>query len=121
MGSELDRGGWHLVCRAESTSGAIYEDSERFVRELASVVGPLKLGGMSQHAHEGSMVCDDRPHPRQVQAWRAIGGAGRSQLGIELRRQVRRWKLAALRTQHPDWDEGRLQAELAKLLLRGSS
>jgi hypothetical protein len=61
----------------------------------------------------------DRPHALQIQAWRMMGGAGRTRLGIELRRQARRWKLAALRSQHPDWAEDRVRAELAKIYLRG--
>jgi len=60
----------------------------------------------------------DRPHPLQIQAWRALGAVGRSHLGIQLRRNARRWKLASLRTQHPDWDEDRLRAELAQIFLR---
>jgi hypothetical protein len=61
----------------------------------------------------------DRPHPAQIQAWRTMGAAARSRVGVELRRQARRWKLSALRTQHPDWSDERLRAELAKIYLRG--
>jgi len=61
----------------------------------------------------------DRPHPLQIQAWRAMGATGRTRLGIELRRRGRRWKLAALRSQHPDWTDDRLRAELAKIYARG--
>ena len=60
----------------------------------------------------------DRPHPLQIQAWRAMGAEGRTHLGIQLRRNARRWKLTSLRTQHPDWDEDRLRAELAQIFLR---
>jgi hypothetical protein len=62
----------------------------------------------------------DTPHPVQVQAWRKMGASARSQLGIDLRRQVRRWKLAALREQHPDWPEQRLREEVARLYLHGN-
>ena len=61
----------------------------------------------------------DRPHPLQIKAWRTMGSAGRTRLGIELRRKARRWKLAGLRAQHPDWTEERAHAELAKIYLRG--
>ncbi|MDO8540166.1 MAG: hypothetical protein Q7S40_06945 [Opitutaceae bacterium] len=55
----------------------------------------------------------------QIEAWRAMGSAGRTRLGIELRRKARRWKLAALRSQHPDWTDERLRVELAKIYARG--
>jgi len=40
---------------------------------------------------------------------------------MDLRRQVRGWKLAALRQQHPAWSEERVQLELAQLYLRGNT
>jgi hypothetical protein len=49
-----------------------------------------------------------------------MGASARSQLGIDLRRNVRLWKLAALRAQHPDWSEQRLCAELARIYLHGN-
>lgn len=61
----------------------------------------------------------DRPHPLQIQAWRAMGGAARTQLGIALRRNARRWKLDTLRSQHPGWSDEQLRAELAKIYARG--
>ena len=60
----------------------------------------------------------DRPHPLQIQAWRAMGAAGRTLLGIQLRRNARRWKLDSLRAQHRDWSEEQLRAELAQIFLR---
>jgi hypothetical protein len=62
----------------------------------------------------------DTPHPVQVQAWRKMGASARSQLGIDLRRNVRLWKLAALRAQHPDWPEQRLREELTRIFLHGN-
>ena len=61
----------------------------------------------------------DRPHPLQIEAWRAMGSVGRTHLGIQLRRNVRRLKLAALRAQHPDWPDDRLRAALAEIFRRG--
>ena len=63
----------------------------------------------------------DAPHPLQVQAWRAMGATGRSELAAELRRQARGWKRDALRTQHPDWTEVQLERELARIYLRGNT
>jgi hypothetical protein len=63
----------------------------------------------------------DLPHPLQVKAWRDMGAAARSQMGIDLRRTVRGWKRAALHAQHPDWPEERLGQELARLYLRGNT
>jgi len=57
----------------------------------------------------------DRPHPLQVAAWRKMGCARRTQMGIQLRAKARRWKLAGLRAQHPEWSEERLRTEVAKI------
>jgi hypothetical protein len=48
-----------------------------------------------------------------------MGAAGRSALGVELRRNARRWKRDALRAQHPDWTDERVERELAWIYLRG--
>ena len=61
----------------------------------------------------------DRPHPLQIQAWRAMGSAGRTRLGIQIRRHVRHLKLEALRSQHPDWSDQRVRIELAEIYRRG--
>ncbi|MEO6568416.1 MAG: hypothetical protein ABIO94_06595 [Opitutaceae bacterium] len=63
----------------------------------------------------------DAPHPLQVKAWREMGGSGRSELAAELRRKVRVWKRDALRAQHPDWPEARVEQELARIYLRGNT
>jgi hypothetical protein len=76
---------------------------------------------MLVNSEKSTASAEDRPHPLQIEAWRGMGGAERSKLGIELRRKVRRWKFQALRSQHPEWDETRLRAELAKIYLRGST
>jgi hypothetical protein len=57
----------------------------------------------------------DRPHPLQIAAWRAMGSARRTQMGIQLRAKARRWKLAGLRAQHPEWSEERLRIEVVKI------
>lgn len=56
----------------------------------------------------------DRPNPRQIDAWRKLGAEGRTALGIRLRRQARRWKLDALRARHPTWSDAELRTELAR-------
>jgi hypothetical protein len=60
-------------------------------------------------------------HPIQVQAWKKLGASGRTQLGIAMRRDARRWKFAALRAQHPDWTDARLQNELIRIYSRGNT
>jgi len=57
-------------------------------------------------------------HPAQVAAWRRMGAIGRSRLGMQLRRDVRRWKIGALRTQHPDWSEEQLWSAVRALYSR---
>jgi hypothetical protein len=66
-------------------------------------------------------VYSDAPHPLQVNAWREMGGAGRSQLAAELRRKVRGWKRDALRAQHPAWSDEQIDRELAQIYLRGNT
>ena len=61
----------------------------------------------------------DSPHPVQVRAWRDLGGSGRSELAAELRRKARGWKRDALRAQHPDWPDERIERELVQIYLRG--
>ena len=63
----------------------------------------------------------DLPHPVQVAAWKKMGPSGRAELGAELRRKIRGWKRDALKTQHSDWTEERLQRELAQIYLRGNT
>jgi hypothetical protein len=63
----------------------------------------------------------NHPHPLQIEAWRRMGANGRSQMGIALRAQVRRWKRDALRAQHPDWPDERVQREIALIYLRGNT
>jgi hypothetical protein len=60
----------------------------------------------------------DTPHPLQVQAWRTMGATGRSELAAALRRQARGWKRDGLRAQHPDWNDERIERELARIYLR---
>lgn len=60
----------------------------------------------------------ERPHPLQIEAWRQMGADRRTQYGVALRAQVRRWKTAALRAQHPDWSETQILRELALIYLR---
>ena len=75
----------------------------------------------SLHHTDSMLTTDpehDRPHPLQIQAWRAMGAIGRTHLGIQLRRKARRWKLDSLRTQHRDWNDDQLRAELAQIYLR---
>jgi hypothetical protein len=43
---------------------------------------------------------------------------GRSELAAALRRQARGWKRDGLRAQHPDWNDERIERELARIYLR---
>jgi hypothetical protein len=67
------------------------------------------------------MPSSETLHPLQVEAWRKLGASGRTQLGIAMRRDVRRWKLAALHAQHPDWPQDRIREELRRIYLRGNT
>ena len=63
---------------------------------------------------------DDVTAP-MMKAWRAMGGTGRSELAVEMRRKVRGWKRDALRTQHPTWTDEHIDQELASVWLRGNT
>ena len=63
----------------------------------------------------------ERPHPLQIDAWRHMGADRRTQCGVALRAQVRRWKSDALRAQHPAWSETQVLRDLALIYLRGNT
>jgi hypothetical protein len=50
-----------------------------------------------------------------------MGASGRAELAADLRRQARVWKRDALRSQHPDWTEERIDSELVRIYLRGNT
>jgi hypothetical protein len=55
------------------------------------------------------MMADEQTSPEQIVAWRAMSGARRLRLAEQLYWSARKMKIAGLRSQHPDWPEGRLQ------------
>ncbi len=51
-------------------------------------------------------------HPEQVKALRKMSLDRRAQLALGFMQSMRRLKMAALRSQHPDWTEEQISAAL---------
>lgn len=56
-------------------------------------------------------------HRAQTEAYRRLGGAGRSAVMFRLSDSVRRTTLAGIRSRHPDYAEERARMALFRLLL----
>jgi hypothetical protein len=64
---------------------------------------------------------DERPSPEQIDALRAISGEDRLQLAEQLYWSARKMKAAGVRSQHPNWSETRVNAEVTRIFLRARS
>jgi hypothetical protein len=60
-------------------------------------------------------------NPEQIKALRKMSLERRAELGLGFIRSMRRLKLAALRTQHPDWSETQIADSLRQFILHGRS
>ncbi|MGI9089002.1 MAG: hypothetical protein ACR2HH_14875 [Chthoniobacterales bacterium] len=56
-------------------------------------------------------------HPEQVKALRKMSLQRRAEIALGCIRSMQRLKAAALRSQHPDWGEQEVAAELRRLML----
>jgi hypothetical protein len=65
------------------------------------------------------MLPDEQPSPEQIVALRAMSGARRLRLAEQLYWSARKMKAAGLRSQHPDWPEERVDAEVRRIFLHG--
>lgn len=61
---------------------------------------------------------DERLSAEQIDALSAITGEERLRLAERLYWSARRMKAAGLRSQHPDWTDERVAAEVARIFLR---
>jgi hypothetical protein len=61
------------------------------------------------------MLTDERTSPEQIIALRAMNGARRLRLAERLYWSARKMKTAGLRSQHPDWQEQRLNDEVRQI------
>jgi len=63
------------------------------------------------------MLPDEQASLKQIEILRAMPGERRLRLAERLYWSARKWKIAGLRAQHPDWDQERLEAEARLIFL----
>ena len=63
------------------------------------------------------MLPDEQLSPEQILALRAMSGERRLRLAEQLYWSARKMKAAGLRSQHPDWPEKRVNAEVRRIFL----
>jgi hypothetical protein len=61
------------------------------------------------------MLSDDKPSSEQIEALRVISGEKRLRLAVQLYWSARKLKEVAIHSQHPDWPEDRVNAEVTKI------
>jgi hypothetical protein len=57
-------------------------------------------------------------HPEQVKIYRAMSPAKKLAVAASLYRAARRLKYCALKHQHPDWPESRIEQEVREIFIR---
>lgn len=67
------------------------------------------------------MLPDEQPSPEQINALRAMSGEKRLHLAERRYWSARSMKAAGLRSQHPDWQEDRVSAEVTRIFLHARS
>ncbi len=67
------------------------------------------------------MFVEGELHPEQVKALRKMSLEHRAALALGFIRSMRQLKTAALRSQHPDWDEEQIDAALRRSMSDGRS
>ena len=68
-------------------------------------------------AHPLFVLPDEQASPKQIEILRAMPGERRLRLAELLYWSARKWKIAGLRAQHPDWPQERLDAEARLIFL----
>ncbi len=63
------------------------------------------------------MLADEQPSPDQLAALRAMTGERRLRVAEQLYWCARKLKAAGVRSQHPDWPEERVNAEVCRIFL----
>jgi hypothetical protein len=63
------------------------------------------------------MFTDNQPGPEQIEIFRKMSGQRRLELSSQLYWSARKMKAAGLRSQHPDWSEEQIQAEVRQIFL----
>ena len=63
------------------------------------------------------MLPDEETCLKQIEILRTMPGEQRLRLAERLYWSARKWKIAGLRAQHPDWDQEQLNAEARLIFL----
>ncbi len=67
------------------------------------------------------MLADEQPGLKQIEALRAMSGQERLKVAGRLYWSARKMKAAGLRSQHPDWPETRIEAEVRRIFSNARS
>jgi len=64
---------------------------------------------------------DEQISPKQIAAFQAMSGERRLKLAEQLYWSARRLKAAGLRSQHPDWSQEQIDAEVRRIFRHARS
>lgn len=78
---------------------------------------PQRLARSLEWGHLSVVLADELPSPEQIVALRAMSGQRRLKAAEQLFWSARKIKSAGVRTQHPDWPEAQIKAEVDRLFL----
>jgi len=67
------------------------------------------------------MLPDEQPSPKQIEILRQMSGGRRLRLAEQLYWTARRIKAAGVRSQHPDWSDEQIKAEVRRIFLHARS
>ena len=67
------------------------------------------------------MLPDEQASPQQLTVFRGMTGQRRLRLAEQLYWSARKMKAAGLRTQHPEWPEEQVNAEVRRVFLHARS
>ncbi|HXR08273.1 MAG TPA: hypothetical protein VN765_13135 [Candidatus Acidoferrum sp.] len=67
------------------------------------------------------MLQDEQPGTEQIKVLRAMSGQERWLIAERLYWSARKLKAAGVRAQHPDWPEGRVEAEVRRIFSNARS
>ena len=86
-------------------------------RNEYTYAGGKELARLNLPPQSSFMLPDEQPSPEQIAALRAMSGERRLRLAEQLYWSARKMKAAGLRSQHPDWPEDSVNAEVWRIFL----
>jgi len=67
------------------------------------------------------MLADEQPSPEQIAIYRGMTPGRRLEVAEQLYWSARRMKSAWLKSQHPDWTEAQVEAEVTRIFSHARS